>query len=78
MLDDRRVHARGKDGLEVVRYDRAGKWYLENPRPGSLIPRRHVKISEAAKMARLLQKDGGTVFFKIPGGGRFDLLVRQN
>lgn len=27
-MDDRRVHARGRN-VEVVRYDRAGKWYLE-------------------------------------------------
>ena len=77
-MEDRRVHARGRDGLEVVRYDRAGKWYLENPRPGSLIPRRHVKIGEAAKMARLIKKDGGQIFLNMPGGGKFDSLVQGN
>ncbi|WP_158303269.1 HNH endonuclease [Prauserella endophytica] len=68
--DDRRVHIRLRDGREVVRYDRAGKWFVEFPEG-----RRHLlKLSEAVEWAF---DKGAEVIFGVPGGARFDGLVRQ-
>ena len=65
---DRRVHARLPDGTEVVRYDRAGKWYLEHP---ELPNRRHVTLQEAVEAVGEL---GTVVYLKTIGGNRFDEL----
>lgn len=62
-MNDRIVHGYTADGGEVVRYDRAGKWYIEYS--GS---RRHVGVREAAREA-----DRATL--GLFGGGRFDALV---
>ena len=71
--DDRVVHGYDKDGAEIARYDRSGKWYIE-PKDGK---RRAVKIDEAARAAvegRVLgNRYGGTIFDarvrKIRAGG---------
>jgi hypothetical protein len=53
----------------VVRYDRAGKWYLE---PIGVGKRRAITLAQAADIARL-----GRAFIGRPGGGRFDALLRS-
>lgn len=72
MMDDRRVHARCKDYWEVVRYDRAGKWYVEGygPRQGQ---RKQVSIWTAVHVA---QANAVQVFYRVPGGGSFDAKLR--
>jgi hypothetical protein len=73
MPADRTVHAWGDSG-EVVRYDRAGKWYFE-PKDG---PRRLLGVSDAAiKALWLWYHDNGSVNFGLAGGGMFDQMVRD-
>lgn len=71
---DRRVHAEGRYIL-VVRYDRAGKWFIED-RDGT--DRQAVKIDVAAKVAASLERNGvgGKVHYGVPGGSAFDRRVR--
>lgn len=71
-MPNRRVHAEC-DGFEVVRYDRAGKWYVESKDPGR--KREHVGIHEAAIRAFCAVTLGGQVHTGIPGGGTFDRWV---
>jgi hypothetical protein len=70
VVTDRQVHAEfaALTGarIEVVRYDRAGKWYFEGPNG-----RRRVPVREAA--ARAVH---GRVYFGRSGGRQFDHLVR--
>lgn len=72
--DDRQVHARGISGLEVVRYDRAGKWFLELPGDS----RKHVGVRDAARWAWRMRATGGEVFVGLPGGGAFDRLLEES
>jgi hypothetical protein len=72
---DRTVHASG-DGQEIVRYDRAGHWYIEFDRL-ALRPCRHIGVAEAARLAVELEADGGTIFTRMPGGRVFDRKVRD-
>ena len=65
---DRTVHGLTVDGDEIVRYERAGKWWVE-PKAGK---RRPVKLAEAAELAV-----AGTAFLDRFSGSRFDALVRQ-
>ena len=74
MYNDRAVHAAFPGLEEIVRYDRSGKWYIE-PVDGK---RRQVGIGEAVARAQELQDRGGTIFLDLPGGGRFDHLVRRS
>jgi hypothetical protein len=67
--NDRRVHARTPAGNEVVRYDRAGKWYVES----ADLPREKLTIDQAVQMALA---PGTTINFGLSGGSRFDALVR--
>ncbi len=70
---DRTVHARYRD-MEIVRYDRAGKWYLEPTIPGC--KRQHVTIKVAAESARWgLLNAGGSWTPGLSGGSAFDRLV---
>lgn len=69
--DDRRVHVRTRDGREVVRYDRSGKWWIEFPGGER---RFRLKLSDAVSWAF---DPGVTVFFGVPGGGAFDAAVRR-
>ena len=80
-MDDRRVHASyDNGGIEIVRYDRSGKWYVELAenfgRPGLPRERFHVGINEAARRAIDLEQRGGVIHTGIPGGKAFDRLVR--
>lgn len=68
-LGDRRVHARMPNGVEVVRYDRAGKWYEESEGQ-----RKHIGINQAVDDALL---PGAYVFLGVPGGQTFDAKVRR-
>lgn len=73
---DRTVHATSAVGrLEMVRYDRAGKWYIEGtlPKHG---PRASVTVKEAIDIARRWARSGGTVNYGLPGGQVFDRGVR--
>lgn len=66
--DDRTVHA-SKGSREVVRYNRAGKWYVEM---GGLL-RYAVKLEEAVDTATDF---GWTVHYGRPGGSTFDRRCR--
>ena len=69
---DRRVYARRNDGVELVRYDRSGKWYIEHDRV-----RDHVTIASAVAVARQWECDEGQVFYGLPGGTTFDRKMRK-
>lgn len=71
MSDDRTVHAKLPDGTEIVRYDRAGKWFTEAP-PGSMISCSQISVSEAA---RLVVEGEGFAHIGRPGGKIFDAKV---
>lgn len=72
---DRTVHARSKDGREVVRYDRAGKWWIESPDGSRIRLNLTAAISEAYMMAH---DDGGVVVrWGQPGGQQFDARLRK-
>jgi len=69
---DRTVHAICDD-VELVRYDRAGKWYLETPqgRSGPLT------VMEAATIAhKWIEAKIGRVVYGMPGGNTFERRVR--
>src|ERR1700731_3048920 len=68
---DRTVHAR-YPGMEIVRYDRAGKWYLE---PTDACARQAVTLAEAASAARRGLELDGQAFIGRPGGQTFDRKV---
>jgi hypothetical protein len=68
---DRTVHATTSDGVQVVRYGRAGKWYAEQDRPHR---QRHIAFMEAVRLAK---KPGSTVNLGLPGGGLFDARLRN-
>jgi hypothetical protein len=72
-MNDRTVHASYLNEEEIVRYNRAGKWYIELP---LLRMRRHVKIAEAVQRAVELSEMSGVIYFRRPGGSDFDRLVR--
>jgi hypothetical protein len=71
---DRTVHA-SYPGMEIVRYDRAGKWYLE-PTERRLIACQKVSVGDAARAAMYGLANGGEVYFGRPGGKLFDAKVR--
>lgn len=74
---DRRVHARagvkekGHLWEEIVRYDRAGKWYIEVE--GA---RKQVSLREAALRAVELEDQGGEILLGVTGGNQFDAAIR--
>lgn len=71
---NRTVHA-SYPGMEIVRYDRAGKWFLE-PTDRSL-KRQRVSIAEAVAQAFwAVTEGGGRVFYGRPGGTTFDARLR--
>lgn len=72
---DRTVHAR-IGAAEIVRYETAGKWYLEAP--ATLLPTRRtlLDLAWAARLAATWADDGGEVFLGLPGGKMFDAKVR--
>lgn len=68
--DGRRVHGVTASGAEVVRYDTAGKWYLEHPHSGK---RSQIALSEAVDLAC---RPGSDVRLGLSGGRTFDAKVR--
>lgn len=68
-MSDRQVHARLASGSEVVRYNRAGKWYLEHL-DGS---RCRLTLAEAVGYA--LRPDSAR-YWNRPGGQSFDARLR--
>jgi hypothetical protein len=68
-LPDRRIHAQLPDGSEVVRYERAGKWFHEGPGL-----RTKLTLGQAAILAT---SHGAIVRSGVPGGGLFDLRVKK-
>ena len=78
-MGDRTVHAYGRTdagtSFEVVRYNKAGKWYCElrgdNRRPISLT----VAVDLGVHIART---GTGQVFWNVPGGKQFDARVRAD
>jgi hypothetical protein len=71
-LPDRRVHAECAT-FEVVRYERAGKWYVESK--VGLVPREHIGVAEAARRAISAKVLGGEINYGVPGGKVFDRKV---
>lgn len=67
MNDDRTAHAKHLDGDELVRYDRAGKWFLERP-DGK---RQRLGVHQAVRTSL---GEGWTHLPGLPGGGDFDRL----
>lgn len=74
--NDRTVHAEGVDGTQVVRYDKAGKWWIEY-QPHMLRSARPVSISEALEVALDCEKDGGVIHLRRSGGRAFDRLIAK-
>ena len=78
MSGDRTVHARlvceNGEVLEIVRYNRAGKWRSEAD--GKTL--HHLSVTAAAKLARHLRFAGAEVFLGRPGGGTFDRIVSES
>ncbi len=72
MTDDRQVHATMLDGGELVRYNRAGKWYVEYPTLP--LPRKAVSLMGAVSVAVDL---GATVHPNRPGGTAFRAALRR-
>lgn len=62
--DARTVHATTEDGRQIVRYDRAGRWYAEG-----YIDRKAITLAEAVRLACLA---GSTRHTGMPGGTRFN------
>lgn len=75
MDDARTIHASSKD-CDVVRYNRAGKWYLEPHRADK--PRQQVSIADAARYAVwAVEHAEGQIHFHRPGGNAFDRVVAR-
>lgn len=74
-MSDRRVHA-SYDDMEIVRYNRAGKWYLEPTIPG--LPRQRVSVRVAALSAVWgVMNANGDIRLGLPGGQTFDRMVES-
>lgn len=67
-MSNRTVHGVSANGADIVRYDRAGKWYLE---PRNAFHSR-LTVAEAAGHAALGVHRPG-----LPGGQAFDSLVAR-
>lgn len=71
---DRTVHA-DYPGMEIVRYNRAGKWYFEPTSPN--LKRQAVTLDAAATQAAWALSHDGRVHYGLPGGTTFDRRVRK-
>ena len=75
-MTDRTVHSRYLD-MEIVRYDREDKWYLEPTIP--MLKRQHVTIKKAVAASRWgINNAGGQWYPRLPGGKRFDELMQES
>lgn len=68
-MSDRTVHAITPHGERIVRFDRAGKWYVEGEHGA-----RRISIAEAVDLAT---HRGSAVFLAKPGGSAFDRAVTK-
>lgn len=68
---DRTVHASNELGWQLVRYDRAGKWYFEHHTE----PRQHVTLGAAVN--RVTRMPDWEIYLDLPGGRLFDHRVRK-
>lgn len=70
---DRMVHAETSDGtIQVVRYDRQGRWYVE----GSTATRMRLStVHDAAVQAVAIEQQGGKIYTGRAGGQTFDSKV---
>lgn len=74
---DRTVHATVPGGGEIVRYDKASKWYLEYP-PKTLKPRTRLSLPKAVDLALKHEREPGCcIFLNRAGGTMFDARVRK-
>jgi len=74
-MADRRVHA-SEETLEVVRYERSGKWRVECARDSLPKEGYYVRVRDAAAEALKIEARGGTIHYGLPGGSMFDRIVR--
>jgi hypothetical protein len=71
---ERTVHARNAS-IEVVRYDRAGKWYCESRQGG---PRVSLTLDQAVNIGwSIAAAGGGDIVWGQPGGLQFDARLRK-
>lgn len=79
---DRRVHAFNRD-INIVRYERRGKWYIEHLRPHSprdVVARHKVNLAAAVDAAvDLVTPNDGTGYIRygVAGGSTFDREVKK-
>jgi len=69
-VSDRTIHGRSQSGGEIVRYERAGKWYIEYGNPPHRLP---ITVGDAALFATV---KGAEAYLGRPGGSQFDAKVR--
>lgn len=65
---DRTIHGMSQSGGAIVRYDRAGKWYVEY-----FDHRLPITVNDAALFAT---RAGASAFLGKPGGKLFDARVK--
>jgi hypothetical protein len=79
MTDDRTVHAE-TGYAEVVRYDRAGKWYVEDKGNHMVRPlgwRTQLRLSEVIEWMQDQPKGEVTVHWRKRGGKQFDAAIHR-
>jgi hypothetical protein len=72
VLDDRRVYAECAN-FDIVRYERAGKWYVESKIADKRI---HIGVADAALRSLSAETLGGEIHLGLPGGRTFDQWVK--
>lgn len=76
---DRKVHARIEgDGIavEVVRYDRQGRWYKETTKGSQVLSRHRLgTVRDAVEEALEMEAKHGEILTGVPGGSHFDYCV---
>lgn len=75
MRTDRTVHAEWGD-MKLVRYDKAGKWFIEYD-PPRLRSARQIRLHDAALLALEMVRHGGQIMLGKPGGAAFDRSVKR-
>lgn len=62
--------------LDLVRYDKQGRWYVETFNTAERLDRERIKtVHDAAERALAFEAQGGTIYEKRPGGTQFDSKV---
>lgn len=74
---DRRVHAEHAQGYLIVRYSRAGKWYLEREEDGVGGPTSRRRLLTVAEAAQIATEPGWVWHEGRVGGTAFDAKVRD-